>query len=110
MTDIIAVLKSYLDDHTVVMSRRIVNDTIAEIERLRADIAHLVGANALERKRANSAEAERDALREALKPFALAADSEELDLYKDDDRAYGCLFKVGDLRRARAALKGDDSE
>ena len=52
---------------------------------------------------------ERDRLRAALEPFAREADRYEPDEGDDRDRMWdtdGCTLRIGDLRRARAALEG----
>jgi len=77
VTDILETLKSYPDDPTIVMSRRVVNDIIAEIEQLRAELA----AEREEVKNLQMAGmhfmAERDELRELLelsRPYVGQAD------------------------------------
>jgi hypothetical protein len=48
--------------------------------------------------------AENDRLREALKPFADAADQYDPDEGDDANEAWSIDVTIGDLRRARAAL------
>lgn len=53
--------------------------------------------------------AERERLREALRPFVVPRDASHSGAMKDGDIAYvihGHEIKVGDFRRARAALEG----
>ena len=83
MTDVLKELQAYLDgDNSVVMSKRLVSETIAELaaERESATKANLDFVKML--RRADELEAERDALSaqldeacEALEPFALWANT-----------------------------------
>ena len=91
MADILDTLKTYPDDPTVVMSRRVVNETISEIERLRAELAALRENSlaVLTRVRGyrDKVIAERDALRAQLDE-AREAHKETLRLhYCDEDAA-----------------------
>lgn len=87
-----------------------------EIERLRAELAAQADVHTQIQMQLS---AERDALREALKPFALISDTGLVgSMFEngDDDmkvlvhHASGTVVTLGDLRRASAALKGDDRE
>lgn len=66
MTDILDTLKTYPDDPTVVMSRRVVNETISEIERLRAELADMKSLAYDRLLQVEAAETERDELRAEL--------------------------------------------
>ena len=132
MTDIFDTFKAYPDDPAAVMSKRVVAEAIAEIERLRADLAYsdkrfsdFVERTSKRTEKADvelaQAHADLAAAREALKPFAKAADNFDSLPIKDPEGWFAYsgqssfnkvsgAITVGNLRRARAALKGDGDE
>jgi len=97
---------------------RVLEFVTAERDALRAELAAEREAKQSAVDQAEAFKDERDALREALKPFALMATELEYEGSKwlDHETHWLKCFDfqleptVGDLRRASAALKGDDRD
>lgn len=91
----------------------------AEIDRrthMPGDYRYWEGRYRDEKAHAETLTRERDALREALQPFAQAADDAIDETDQDEWEAWehpcAMAIKIGDFRKARAALtnKGQDNE
>lgn len=83
MTDILDTLKSYLDNPSAVMSKRVVNDVIDEIARLRV---------------------ERDAVRSELSD-ALVLAAQHLDCFRTERWELGNVMRERDFLRAELAAE-----
>lgn len=93
--EILHAFRKSLDSQQAGINANFLMDIQREIERLRADLAAVT--------------AERDRMREALKPLAKAIKGQIADILfgeMPDNSTATVILQLGDLRRARAALEG----
>jgi bifunctional pyridoxal-dependent enzyme with beta-cystathionase and maltose regulon repressor activities len=116
MSDIVERLEALVIIDEMRSDNQLGKEAAAEIVRLRAEAARnaiAFGEVTRERNEAwmRSAElaAERDRLRDALRPLGDAASERLLEQIGSNDHLilHDCRLTYGDVRRARAALKGD---